>query len=297
MGSVAVLLAVISGAIALSAPSQAQGPSLAVAYGGGALGSAQSEAQQVASSLAVALAPAGDTIRARISLGMVCAHPSVLAYDDLVVRVPLHPDGTFGGVRRVKSVQLGSARVDISGAVSAVRADGSVDVRTLKGKLRCRSLLRPFEAKPVDPGALAAGKPPTPGALLVGLSNATAAVPFAVVARISSDGAEIEQIFDTQVAHCVAKGRRARRLRFSGVDHDSHAHIVLTDGSATRTSRSHESAAERRRGIRSSRVQELSVRVTDAGMVAKVRTIDRLSRPGYSDRCVGGPTILRAVPA
>jgi len=293
-------VAALGAAVALTTSSEAQVAALPAAYGGGGLPPAAAPGHAPPPrAVAVALVPRGDVMRVRVSIAMPCSHLGGKgAFDDLVVSVPLQPDGSFAGVQRVKSLQLGSARVQIRGFALAARATGTLDVKTLKGDVRCRSGVRTFEAKPVDPAApLPAGGPPKPDSLLVGLSNAKASVPYGVVARISSDGSRIDQLFDTQVAHCVAKRPHRRNRHFSGVDHDLHASVVLHGGEATRTRRSHESAGERRRGIKHSRVQELTVRVTDAGLVGQVRTVDRYARTGYSDRCVGGPTVLRAVPA
>lgn len=297
--AILLALAVALGA-ALSATSQAQVAGLPSAYGGGSLPVDRPRpGREGADAMAVALVPAGDALRVRVSIGLRCTNvPGGISSDDLLLRVALAADGTFAGVKRVRSVDLGSARVKITGIATPDRAIGMVDVRSLRGRQRCRSGERPFVAKPVDPGApLEPGGPPVPGALLVGLSSEKSSIPFGVVARIGDDGTFIADLFSTEIARCRGEGRRARRGRYSLDFQRSRSGGLLTNGMFTRVFRQTETPAERRRGIDFSFVDRFSVVITDRGLRATYESADRYREPGIISRCTIKPTTLRAVAA
>lgn len=286
--------------VGLSASSQAQVTALPAAYGGGALPlAAPSTSKGFAKATAIALVPAGASMRVRVSTNIACSGGRrSLRGDDLLLRVPLAPDGSFGGVQRVKSEELGSARVKLSGVATADRATGTVEVQSYKRPQRCRSGERAFVAKPVDALArLPSGGAPAPGALLVGLSSAKSSIPFGVVARVGNDGSTINHLFTTTILRCKLDGRFARVSRFSADQQFSFTRIRLRTGRFSDTSPYRATRSERRRGIQFSGAQRFAVRATAGGLRATYSSTSRYREPGFLNRCRTARVVMRAVAA
>jgi hypothetical protein len=253
------LLIAALGLTVLAAPAGAADFSrLGVNYGGGVFAGAGDTASQGTTAIGIRReSKAGDVLAIRLSVVLPCRPPAAggLRGSDLSVTTRLRPDGTFSIDDQPARTtgEVGRVRVTLQGTLRVERADGTAKIAS---SLRCGGQVRTWSARPFDVVGDTGNPTPPADGVVYGLTNQSRqGGPHGFVAQVSGGGTQV-QAFTSYTEKCQGRDRRGSYTATATVQ-DFWKAEPFSDALFKRRDVSHQTAAARRRGIRSSVITQV----------------------------------------
>lgn len=238
----------------------------------------------------------GNVLAIRLTVVLPC-RPRVGGWrgSDLSVRGRLRADGTFLIKNRPATTtgEVGRVHVTIQGKLTPERADGTARVSSSVG---CGGQVRNWSARPIEyvtgPGNTA---PPADGMVYGITGQSRQGGPHGFVALVSGGGTQV-QAFTSFTERCAGRDRRGRYTGTAFIQQVWKA-APFTDAAFRRRDVIHETAAERRRGIRNRVTTSIDARFSAYGHLdGSISDDTHWSRGRLFERCSTGPISFSAVP-